>query len=776
MDPSGDDETVAATEAALGGAAAPSMLIPTGELIGDRYQIIRFLGGGGMGNVYAAVDTELGELLAIKVLRHGLTDAAVERFRTEVRLQRRITHRNVARIHDIGEHRGEKLLTMELVDGESLQARLERLGPMPLVELRKLAADVLAGLGAAHAAGIMHLDLKPANILLARDGRAVIADFGIARARGDAGTVAGTPQYMAPEQHTPGGDVDARADLYAFGVMLFELATGERLFSGVTLHELEEEKHAGPLDARAHATGLPPAVAAVIQRCLAFDRDDRPASAAEVAGAVERALRDIAGSGAFPLPPESASGLTATVAVLPLSASADDDYLAAGLAEDLADALSRCGTLRVLPATAARGLAVTGPAAGAALGVDHVVEGSLRRVGDRLRIAVRLVSVRDGYQVWADRRDVLDLDLLAVSDQLADGLAAALSSATTQPRDEIDPRAVDLYLRARHYLRDFWNHSIDETIRLLDEAVRAAPSAPTIAATLATAQVRRWMLVGTPDAEAVARGAAERAMAAAPFHGEARFARAQVRINTGDFVGGAGDLGAAIRLAPLLPEAHYTAGLALHEVEHHDEGARRFAYCLDLDPRMRLQVNTDNARLAALDGDFAAAHRLLDELVSGDTARQAARVVALFRTRLAMWQRVDRREIFAQLGPSDGPQQLLIDRLIERIRHMTRDGELEADAWRAALVSADVASRPLRGRLISMQLLTELAVVDGKPDLAREGIQRLGAAGLIDIGWLKKCPLLVGLAGEAWYGAVMAQVAARAQQIYEAYRAGLVGK
>src|SRR5436853_7348457 len=129
MEPSGDDDTVAATEASLGGSAAGAAMI-TGELVGGRYRITRVLGGGGVGNVYAAIDTELGEPLAIKVLRRDLSDAAVDRFRTEVRLQRRVTHKNVARIHDIGDHKGEKLLTMELVDGESLAARLERLGPL----------------------------------------------------------------------------------------------------------------------------------------------------------------------------------------------------------------------------------------------------------------------------------------------------------------------------------------------------------------------------------------------------------------------------------------------------------------------------------------------------------------------------------------------------------------------------------------------------------------------------------------------------------------------
>lgn len=783
MEPSGNDDTVAASEATLGTSATGAAMV-TGELIGGRYRITRYLGGGGMGNVYAAVDTELGEPLAIKVLRRDLTDAAIDRFRTEVRLQRRITHKNVARIHDIGDHRGEKLLTMELVDGESLAARLERLGPVPLGEMRKIAADVLAGLGAAHAAGVIHLDLKPANVLLSRDGRAVIADFGIARASGDVGVLAGTPAYMAPEQHALVADLDARADLYAFGVMMFELATGRRPYAGTTLDEYEALKHAPPPDPRELSPGVPPAMVAVIQRCLAHDRAARPESAEAVALAVERALRDAGapGSGLIAVPVGADAQVIATVAVLPITAAPADAYLADGLAEDVADALSRTATLRVLPATAVRGLTATGVAAGAALGVDHIVEGSLRRVaapapdaGDKLRLAVRLVSVRDGFQVWADRRDTVEAELLAVGEELATGLAAALSSASAARPEEIDPRAVDIYLRARHHLREAWNFPVAEAIVLLEEAAAAAPNAPTIVSTLATARVRHWMLTGSAEAAIAARAAADRAMVVGPHHGEARYARAQVRMNSGDLVGGLYDLGAAIRLAPLLPEVHYTAGLVLHEVGQSAEGDRRYMHCLELDPRLRSVVHTDMARIAELRGDRAESTRLLADLVAGDPPPATARLVGLFRARLALWHGEDHATALKYLVGAEQPT-FLIDRLIAAIKHVASAGRVTDETWQAQMASADDPSRPLRGRLVSYQLMTEVAMVTGQRDLGFDGLERAGAAGLIDVSWLRGCPLIAPLADDSRYGAVLAQVASRAQQIADAYHAGLVGK
>ncbi len=289
----GDEATLAAE--GIASAATPSFTGPA--LVGGRYEILGLVGVGGMGSVYRARDTELEEVVALKVLRKELVEmpGMLERFRQEVKLARRVTHTNIARTFDIGEHEGEKFLTMEYVDGESL-AELAAAGPMPLTKVVALARDLCAGLSAAHAAGVVHRDLKPDNVLIARDGRLVITDFGIARAvrEGDAvvktnGRPIGTPAYMAPEQ-VQGGDVDARADVYALGAMLYELLTGDRAWPGEAVLAVAAARLLEPPpDPRVKCPSLPEGVAGVILRCMAKDRDARFASAADVGRALERA-------------------------------------------------------------------------------------------------------------------------------------------------------------------------------------------------------------------------------------------------------------------------------------------------------------------------------------------------------------------------------------------------------------------------------------------------------------------------------------------------------
>src|SRR5437868_2172073 len=209
-------------------------------LVGNRYEILGMLGSGGMGTVYRARDRELDEVVALKVLKAELaaTSGMLERFRREVKLARRVTHKNVARTFDIGEHEGDRFLTMELIEGEMLGAHLARRGRVSLRDAVRIALDVCAGLSAAHAAGVLHRDLKPENVILAKDGRAVITDFGIARALASAELartapgMIGTPAYMAPEQVEGSIDLDGRADLYALGTMLFELITGKPAWPG----------------------------------------------------------------------------------------------------------------------------------------------------------------------------------------------------------------------------------------------------------------------------------------------------------------------------------------------------------------------------------------------------------------------------------------------------------------------------------------------------------------------------------------------------------------
>ncbi|HEY6038930.1 MAG TPA: serine/threonine-protein kinase, partial [Kofleriaceae bacterium] len=280
----GTDDTLAGTPTVAGSA------LPDGtELVAGRYRIVRWLGGGGMGRVYEAVDIELDERVALKVLRPGLSEDAIERFRREVKLTRRIQHRNVARMFDIGEHRGEKFLTMELVSGEALKPGGN---PLPWPRLKAIAEQICAGLAAAHATGVVHRDLKPDNILLEADtGRAVITDFGIARTAEDSGVtqvgaVIGTPRYMSPEQ-LAGGEIDARSDLFSLGVMLFELATGERPWPGdnaIAVAVAQATTEPRVMDTT--TTGIPPAFGDVIAACLQLDPEARPASAAEIGAAI----------------------------------------------------------------------------------------------------------------------------------------------------------------------------------------------------------------------------------------------------------------------------------------------------------------------------------------------------------------------------------------------------------------------------------------------------------------------------------------------------------
>lgn len=256
-----------------------------GELIAERYELIAPIGRGAMGSVYSARDRELDVVVALKVLHaYSAVESAesVVRFKQEVKLARRVTHSNVARTYDIGEHRGTRFLTMELVEGESLASTLAASGAMPLDRALHIARQMCAGMAAAHDAGVIHRDLKPENVCIARDGRVVLMDFGIARAPlGDAASLTGpgmlgTPAYMAPEQVTGTSDVDPRADLYAFGTVLFEMVTGRSAWMGASAYTVAMARlTTPPPDPRNVKPELPATLAELIMRCMATEPSDR---------------------------------------------------------------------------------------------------------------------------------------------------------------------------------------------------------------------------------------------------------------------------------------------------------------------------------------------------------------------------------------------------------------------------------------------------------------------------------------------------------------------
>ena len=292
-----DDLTIAATRAATRRAGSPaspgstpsSIPFAPGAIVAGRYRLVSLLGRGGMGEVYRADDLTLDQTVALKFLPAGVASDAdrLAQFHAELRIARQVSHKNVCRLYDLGEHEGRRFLTMEYVDGEDLATLLRRIGRLPQDKAVDIARQLCAGIAAAHERGVLHRDLKPANVMIDGDGNVRITDFGLAVAAGEVGASrAGTPQYMAPEQLT-GGAASVKSDLYALGLILFEMFTGKRVFDAKTFNELLRLHESRTLtNPSAMVRDLDPAIERVILRCLEHDPAQRPGSALAVAAAL----------------------------------------------------------------------------------------------------------------------------------------------------------------------------------------------------------------------------------------------------------------------------------------------------------------------------------------------------------------------------------------------------------------------------------------------------------------------------------------------------------
>ena len=291
-----DDLTIAATRAitrspgSLGSSSTPSSIpFAPGAIIAGRYRLVSLLGRGGMGEVYRADDLTLDQTVALKFLPAGVAADSdrLAQFHAELRIARQVSHKNVCRLYDLGDHEGRRFLTMEYVDGEDLATLLRRIGRLPHDKAVEIARQLCAGIAAAHERGVLHRDLKPANVMIDGDGNVRITDFGLAVAAGDVNASrAGTPQYMAPEQLT-GGTASVRSDIYALGLILFEMFTGKRVFEAKTFNELLSLHETRTItNPSSMVRDLDPAVERVILRCLDHDPALRPGSALLVAAAL----------------------------------------------------------------------------------------------------------------------------------------------------------------------------------------------------------------------------------------------------------------------------------------------------------------------------------------------------------------------------------------------------------------------------------------------------------------------------------------------------------
>jgi serine/threonine-protein kinase len=769
--------------------AAESLPPPDGgcrrQVLANRYEILRLVGAGGMGNVYCARDLELDEIVALKTLRREIADkpGIVERFRREVRLARRVTHPNVARVFDIGEHDGDKFLTMEYIEGEALADVLAREGPLAVDRAVELARAVCAGLGAAHRAGVIHRDLKPDNVLLAKDGRVVLTDFGIARALDPAGgggntvgVTLGTPAYMAPEQVQGRDDIDARADIYALGAMLYEIFTGERAWRGDGAFAVAAARLVSdPPDPRTRRPDLPAAFARLILRCLARDRDDRFPSAEAVAeelGSLTQPAAPLRGV-ALPRAPEpgppvvpAASPTDKSVAVLPFrnQGPADDEFLADELTDDLIDTLSMTRGLKVRPRGVVarwKGVDQDPRDIGRELGVQVVADGSVRRRGGSVRISARLISVADGFQLWARRLDRPEHEVLQMSDEVAQAIVEALTAeaaAAPARHAPADPVVIDLFLRARHEYRKFWPTHQRRAIELYDEALARAPGDPMILSAAALARTRLWFFTG--DGGDVAAQAAERAVRVAPDLADARLALASVRFQQGDAVGAVRELKRALARNPALAEAQSLLGSILGEIGEVEAARGWLEAALSLDPTVA-QARQALVRILALHGRWDEAGALLAQEQGASTELAATRL------RLAFWRR-DAATVRATAEAMEGASNERRG-IARELAEIVERGEFPAERPQFFQI-ADQPGVAARRRAFVHQLAAESEGYLGRGEQALATVERAIEAGLIDVVWLERCPPLEPVRRLPRYEQLHAALRRRADAILEAYR------
>ncbi|HEU4365802.1 MAG TPA: serine/threonine-protein kinase, partial [Candidatus Krumholzibacteria bacterium] len=487
----------------------------------SHYQIIEKLGTGGMGEVYLAEDTKLDRHVAVKFVPHEYSRDAValERFNREARAAAALNHPNIITVHDVGTHRGRPYIVMEHVDGELLTKAIER-KDLTVERALEIASQMFEGLAAAHEAGVTHRDVKPDNILIDRNGRVRILDFGLAKLRGSVslttehGTL-GTVRYMSPEQ-AGGGKIDARSDLFSAGIVLFEMLAGSHPFAGehreAVLYAITNQE---PQPLRRYNNRVGDGIERIVSALLAKDAEERYPSAKAVLADLRRergvtSARNAAGTrashrriwigavgaagvllaaGVWRVAERKTPGRLAaessSIAVLPLVNMSGDDseeYFSDGLSEELTNALVKIPELKVAGRTSAfsfKGRNEDLRTIGEELGVEHLLEGSVRKSGKKVRITVQLVKAADGFRVWTQTYDRTLDDIFTVQDDIARSVArklqvTLLSNSATAPKPAA-AAGYDLVLRARFVLQNPTPETIHRAREIMERALTLAP-------------------------------------------------------------------------------------------------------------------------------------------------------------------------------------------------------------------------------------------------------------------------------------------------------------
>jgi serine/threonine-protein kinase len=640
------------------------MNLEPGTLL-SHYRLIEKVGQGGMGVVYRAFDTHLEREVALKFLpeEFAADPDRLARFIREAKTIAALNHPNIVGIHSVEEERGVRFITMEFVRGKTLKQLIPRKG-LSTKELLALAVPMVEAVSVAHEQGITHRDLKPDNIMITPDGRVKILDLGLAITKplepataqsevttstDEVGLMIGTAAYMSPEQ-IEGRRVDHRADIFALGVILYEMATGQRPFKGSSsLQVISSILHDTPVPMSELNPLHPHELDRVVRHSLAKDRERRYQTAKDVRNDLDELKREL-DSGVSPVvgsvrPPATrraayvlAFGLIVAVvgilsvaelrntwggravakrnsiAILPLknlSADQENEYFSDGVTEDIAAQLAKVGELRIIAGASAaryRDRRKSPIELGSTLGVATVLDGSVRRAGDRVRIVSQLLDVRTGEQLWSETYDRELKDIFAIQADVARQIAIALTgelssadAARLHPRRPQDLDAFDLYLRGRYYWNMRSSDSLKRSIQYFQEAIERDPDYALAYAGLADAYNLLGVYGVVPRGEAGARAsaAASKALALDESLAEAHASLALVHQERFEWDAAERGFRRALELKPSYATAHHWYAAYLAGRGRSPEALTEIRRALALDP-LSISINSELAAILIL--------------------------------------------------------------------------------------------------------------------------------------------------------------------------------
>ena len=579
------------------------MTSPLAAALAGRYAIERELGRGGMATVYLAEEMKHGRKVAIKVLRPGLAASlGAERFLREIGIAARLSHPHIVPLIDSGEAGGLLYYVQPHVPGGSLRERLGRERRLPVKDALRIAHEVGAGLDYAHRNGFVHRDVKPENILFA-DGHAVLADFGVARACyapgtapvtdvvTDAGFAVGTPEYMSPEQASGEPNLGNPSDIYSLACVVYEMLAGEPPLVGVGARAtMAKQVTERPRPVRALRPEVPAAVERALDKALAKDPLERFPSVAEFTAAL------LADGDAGPPSPAT----TRSIAVLPfVNASPDpeNEYLSDGITDELIDALAKIAGLRVSSRTsvfALKGKPLDVRAVGALLGTSVVLEGTVRKSGQKLRITAQLTSTDDGRLLWSQRFDRKVVDVFAIQDDIARTIVSTLRATSFADLAEPVPRryteniqAYGLYLKGRYAWNKRTQEGVAEAIQFFEQAIAEDPDYAPAYAGLADSYALDVDYRSIPVAEAYTRAKdyARKALALDESVPSAHASLAwSLFVYDWDWTGAEREFRRAIELNPRYSSAHQWFAFLLSSRGEHDAALLEGLTATELDP------------------------------------------------------------------------------------------------------------------------------------------------------------------------------------------------